>query len=71
MSDRFRIFCAPVAAPNPASFGFNRAGLSDPSARNCGLRTVRSVGLLYSIVVLRALMIVVLNALNTSSRNWS
>src|ERR1700730_10188100 len=44
---RLRMVCAPVAAPNPAVLGVDRAGSSEPSARVCELRTVRSVGLLY------------------------
>ena len=35
------MFCAPVAAPKPAFLGVRRAGLSEPSALNCGLRTIR------------------------------
>ena len=57
------MFCAPVAAPKPASFGARRAEFSTfPSApgasvvfpaaaTNWGFRIVRSVGLLYWICV--------------------
>src|SRR5207244_2948629 len=63
-----RMACALFAAPNPASFGLIRAGLSVPSALNCGLRTVRSVGLFSCSCDMRPSITTVLNTLNASMR---